>query len=207
VQSLPSIEADRRLRTIHHDWANAAERTQQTVRQISEQLRRFLDDQVWLENRRVLELIRAVEATALACRQATPPLGLDVEQPGLPIALPFERPLYDARPAARVDSMLDPDDQEALDISALFAQTFVDHARLADNIRTVVPQRSSALLTDIIGLYPIQQGVAEIIGYLALTDDDLDVTMDEADEILLEYADLDGVPRRARLPKVTVSRR
>ena len=68
VQRLTEIDADERLRTIHHDWSEAAERTQQTVRQISEQLRRFLDDQVWLENRRVLDMVRAVEAAALGCR-------------------------------------------------------------------------------------------------------------------------------------------
>ena len=48
--------ADPRLRYIHHDWLDAGERAQSTVRQLSEQLRRFLDDHVWLENRRVMEL-------------------------------------------------------------------------------------------------------------------------------------------------------
>ena len=37
---------DLRLRHIHYDWLDAAERTQATVRHLSEQLRRFLDDQV-----------------------------------------------------------------------------------------------------------------------------------------------------------------
>ena len=82
VPAVEAVDADRRLRTIHHDWSEAAERTQQTVRQISEQLRRFLDDQVWLENRRVLDLVRAVEAAALACRDATPAFGLEVDEPG-----------------------------------------------------------------------------------------------------------------------------
>lgn len=207
VQELPVVEADRRLRTIHHDWSDAAERTQQTVRQISEQLRRFLDDQVWLENRRVLELIRSVEAAALACRDTPPPVGLEVDAAGFPIALPFERPLYDARPAARVDSMLAPDDSGELDVSALFTQTFVDHQRLAANVRAVVPVRASALLNDIVELYPVEHGVAEIIGYLALAEDDLEVTLDETEETLIPYDDLDGVPRRARLPRATVSRR
>lgn len=43
-----------RLGRIHYDWIEACERTHATVRLLSEQLRRFLDDQVWLENRRVL---------------------------------------------------------------------------------------------------------------------------------------------------------
>jgi hypothetical protein len=206
VHGLDQVEADGRLLTIHHDWSEAAERTQATVRQISEQLRRFLDDQVWLENRRVLDLVRAVETAALACREAPPSIGLTIDEAGIGIALPFERPLYDATPAARVDSLVQPADDEPLDVESLLGQTFVDQARLADNIRSVVPQRSSALLSDIIDLYPVEHGAAEIIGYLALADEDLEVTMDEQDETVVEYTDGDVV-RRARLPKVRVSRR
>jgi len=205
VQDLDALQTDRRLRTIHHDWSDAAERTQHTVRQISEQLRRFLDDQVWLENRRVLDLVRSVEAAALSCRAAPPDLGLQVDEPGIGIALPFERPLYDARPAARVDSLLDPDADEDVDIAALFNQTFVDQARLAENIRAVVPDRSTVLLSDIVELYPIGQGAAEIIAYLALGEDDIEVTMDESDEMVIDYTEGDVV-RRARLPRVTVTR-
>src|SRR5262245_21993232 len=88
VQCLEQLEPDRRLRTVHHDWSEAAERTQRTVRQISEQLRRFLDDQVWLENRRVLDLVRSIEAAALTCRDAPPMIGLEVDEPGVGIVLP-----------------------------------------------------------------------------------------------------------------------
>ncbi|GAB3768710.1 DUF3375 domain-containing protein [Microlunatus parietis] len=206
VQSLAPIDADRRLGSIHHDWSEAAERTQQTVRQISEQLRRFLDDQVWLENRRVLELVRSIEAAALACRENPPAEGLTVDLPGLPIMLPFERPLYDARPATRVDSMLAPADAEDLDLSALFGQSFVDQSRLAQNIRAVLPERSSTLLSEIVELYPVTQGAAEIIGYLSLAEVDLAVALDETEETIIDYADPDGRSRRARLPKVTVTR-
>jgi len=206
VQSLDELDADRRLRTVHHDWSDAAERTQQTVRQISEQLRRFLDDQVWLENRRVLELVRAVEAAALMCRNAPPQFGMDLDQPGVAISLPFERPLYDARPAARVNSLLDPDADDDVDTTALFGQTFVDQARLADNVRAALPERGSALLSDIVSAYPIEQGAAEIVGYLALAEDDLEVVVDEQDETVIRYND-GTMSRRARLPKVTVTRR
>ncbi len=206
VQSVEQVEADGRLRTIHHDWSEAAERTQQTVRQISEQLRRFLDDQVWLENRRVLDLVRSIEASALACRDEPPEAGLEVDEPGVGIALPFERPLFDARPAARVESLLDPDADDEADVTALFSQTFVDQARLADNIRAAVPERGSALLDDIVRVYPVEQGAAEIVGYLALAADDLEVTVDERDETVIDYDDGE-ITRRARLPKVTVTRR
>jgi hypothetical protein len=206
VERVEQVEADRRLRTIHHDWSEAAERTQRTVRQISEQLRRFLDDQVWLENRRVLNLARAVEAAALACRQTPPTLGLDVDVPGVDINLPFERPLFDARPATRVDSLLDPDADDDVDMTALFGQTFIDQARLADNVRSAIPEGGSVLLSDIVRMYPIEQGAAEVVGYLALSDDDIEVTLDENDETVLEYVDGD-VHRRVHVAKVTVTYR
>ncbi len=68
-----TAERDPRLRKVHYDWLDAAERTQATVRQLSEQLRRFLDDQVWLENRRVTEILHDIEARALRLRDAPTP--------------------------------------------------------------------------------------------------------------------------------------
>lgn len=208
VSALEAIQADSRLRTIHHDWSEAAERAQRTVRQISEQLRRFLDDQVWLENRRVVDLVRAVESAALDVRTNPPCLGLEVDEPGLEIVLPFDRPLYTPPVAAEVESVI-PVDDDQVDTDLLFSQTFVDQTRLIENIRAVLPQRSSALLSDIIELYPIEQGAAEIVGYLALDDEGVVVEMDEDDETLLEFTDPADpeLTKRARLPKVTVTRR
>ncbi len=208
VSTLDTIEADHRIRGIHHDWSEAADRAQRTVRQISEQLRRFLDDQVWLENRRVLELVRAVESLALALRDNPPTFGLTVDQPGIEIALPFERPLYQPPAAVAVESEL-PAATQDVDTDLLFAQTFVDQARLAEIIRGVLPEGSSALLSDVVAMYPIEQGAAEIVGYLALNDEDVAVDMDDTDESLLEYSDPadPDIAKRARLPKVTVRRR
>jgi flagellar motility protein MotE (MotC chaperone) len=210
VEDVAAVQTDRRLRTVHHDWAEAAERTQQTVRQISEQLRRFLDDQIWWENRRVVELVRVVEASALRCRAEPPPFGLTVDAPGVDIALPFERPLYDARPAVAVDSLLRPSPEVDLDATALYMQAFVDPARLSDNVRAAIPRRGSALLSDIVDAFPIEQGAAEIVGYLALDADDIDTDIDDNDQTLLDYTYDEDAPAgvfRARLPKVTVSRR
>ncbi|MEZ3160593.1 DUF3375 domain-containing protein [Microbacterium sp. BWT-B31] len=209
VQAMPQLDADRRVRRVHYDWADAAERTQQTVRGLSEQLRRFLDDQVWVENRRVLDLVRAIEASALAVRDRPPgDIGVHVDEPGLPIALVFERPLYDPQPDVVVDSMPAPQSIDEVELDGLFAQHFVDTARLVGNIRAVVPPRARVALDDIVALYPIQDGVAELLGYLSLDEDDVSVAVDEtADEMTIDYVDAAGTPRRVRMPQVTVVRR
>lgn len=178
------------------------------MRQISEQLRRFLDDQVWIENRRVLELVRAVEANALELRADPPEIGLEVDEPGIEISLPFERPLYSPPPASEVESLIPPAEDADLEADLLFNQTYIDSAHLAANIRSLLPEHSTALLSDIIAMYPIEQGAAELVGYLALSDDDIEVEMDDSDETLLQINDPEDPAhaRRIRLAKVTVKR-
>lgn len=208
VCAMDIIDADPRIRGIHHDWSEAADRAQRTVRQISEQLRRFLDDQVWLENRRVLDLVRTVESVALGLRGHPPTFGLEVDEPGIEIVLPFERPLYQPPVAVAVESQVS-QATEAVDTDLLFTQTYIDQARLAETIRAVLPENSSALLSDVIAVHPVEQGAAEVVGYLALNDDDVTVDMDDTGETVLEYTDPadPDVTKRARLPKVTVRRR
>jgi len=96
-----------------------------------------------------------------------------------------------------------------VDADLLFSQTFVDQARLVEIIRSVLPEGSMALLSDVIATHPIEQGAAEIVGYLALNDEDVAVDMDDTDETFLEYSDPadPDTTKRARLPKVTVRRR
>lgn len=206
VQTLPQLSVDRRLRGVHHDWADAAERTQQTVRNLSEQLRRFLEDQVWVENRRVLDLVRAVEAAALAVRENPPrDVGLVVDQPGVPIALLFERPLYDPRPDVAVDSLPAPAELDAVELEGLLAQRFVDTERLAENIRAVVPLHTAVALDEIIALYPVEEGIAEVLGYLSLDGDGITVeTTDE--QMVIDYSDTGGAPRRVRMKRALVTR-
>lgn len=208
VSELDTVEADQRIRGIHHDWSEAADRTQRTIRAISEQLRRFLDDQVWLDNRRVLDLVRSVENVALELRGHPPGFGLEVDQQGIDIALPFERPLYQPPAAVAVESEITQASEE-VDAGLLFTQTFVDQTRLMENIRTVLPEGSAALLSDVVSMYPIELGAAEIVGYLALDNDTVTVELDDSEEMLLEYPDPadPDTTKRARLPKATVRRR
>ena len=73
----------------------------------------------------------------------------------------------------------------------------------------MLPRNTSALLSDVIAAHPIEQGAAEIVGYLALNDEDVSIDMDETEETILEYVDVadSDLIKRARLPKVTVRRR
>ena len=204
-------EHDPRLQKIHYDWLDAAERTQATVRQLSEQLRRFLDDQVWLENRRVTEILRDIEARALQLRDAPPDpraITMAIAAAAPQVTLPMERPLYapvckppidssDIRPAGKGDET---------DPAVLFEQVHVDPGPLRSGIRLALRRDSQVGLTDILAATPLRQGLAELVTYLSLKDEAFRVIYDEQHTEQVSWTDPDGRARTATLPRVTFTR-
>lgn len=207
VQRLEEITPDARMRHIDHGWLDAAERTQQTVRRLSEQLRRFLDDKVWLENRRVMDLLRSIEGHAITVRtDPRPSLTMHVESTSPELRLPMERPLYTIRPESTVDSAIVEDTLD-VDASALFAQVHVDQQRLAGLARRAVRRHGQITLVDLLDQHPPTQGLAEIVAYLAVTEEDLAVVVDDEVTVRIPYDDGAGDPRALRMPQVTFARR
>ncbi len=208
--ALDQVEVDRRLRHVHHDWLDAAERTQHMVRLLSEQLRRFLDDKVWLENRRVMDLLRSVERHALSLRStARPAIEMELDALGAQLRLPMERPLYAPSAAEAFDSvaMGVPEDAPDVDTAGLFDQVYVDTTRLLATARRALRGRDQVGLTELLRDNPPELGLAEIIGYLALTEDDIDLVVDESVTAEVGYVDVGGVTRTLRMPQVTLVRR
>ena len=198
-------DLDPRLRHVHFDWIDAGERTQSTVRLLSEQLRRFLDDQVWVENRRIFDLLRSVEATAVEFRQQPPTLTMELPAMAVEVVLPFERPLY--APVAPVS--LDSDDVQVgsgeFEADVLLDQLYVDRDALAHTVRSTLRDRGQIGLAPLIEDRPLQHGLAELIGYLSLTDASFDVVFDDERRDEIGWVD-DDAERRADLPAVTFTR-
>jgi len=202
---------DPRTRRIHYDWLEAGEHAQRTVAQLSQQLRRFLDDQAWLENRRIMDLLRAIEAKALAVRQA-PPAGefMTLDDANASIELPMERPLHSPAFAPLIAALDVHDDVGEVDASALYEQVVVDRARLAGHIHRSLQLRSQITLRELIERQPLQQGLAELVAYLQLGSDAFETIVDEnaIDSVTWETVDADGAAtrRQARLPRVVFVR-
>ncbi|MGC5809808.1 DUF3375 domain-containing protein [Ralstonia solanacearum] len=218
VLALPIVAAlkpEPRTRRVHHDWLEAGEHTQRTVAQLSQQLRRFLDDRAFLENRRILDLLHSIESKALALRDSPPTVGLmDIDAMSAEVELPLERPLFTPTAKPRlVDRILEADEED-IDTARLFDQVVVDKGRLSTNVQQVLRHRAQVTLRDVLEAYPLQQGLAELVAYLELAHsgaaasglDGLRSVVDETVEepICWQARDADGhaVERRARLPRV-----
>jgi len=192
-----------RLRFIHHDWLDAGERAQSTVRQLSEQLRRFLDDQVWLENRRVMELLRSIEANALALRdRRTADFNHELNASAPVVRLPMERPLYSRPRTAAVDSSGIEEGRFDTEVAALFEQTYVDPEPLIASVRRAVQRSGQVGLRDVIAENPITQGLAEVITYMSLNDEAFSTVFDETARDTVEWTDESGLVRIATLPRI-----
>ncbi len=209
VHSLAGItERDARLGHIHYDWLDAAERTQATVRQLSEQLRRFLDDQVWFENRRVIDILRGIEARALRLRDIrNVPVTTELDAPAPAIRLPLERPLYAPVKKARITSDHVRDADEETDPAALFEQVYVDPEPLRGGVRQALRSQPQVGLAELVARYPLTQGAAELVTYLALQDEAFAVVYDEQHREQITWSQADGRQRTATLPRVTFARK
>lgn len=210
VLDLPAVaelKPDARTRRVHYDWLEAGEHTQRTVAQLSQQFRRFLDDQAWLENRRIMDILHGIEAKALALRDV-PPAGevMNIAESAAGVELPFERPLY--TPALKpviADIELEAGDAD-LDAAALYSQVVVDHARLSHHIRHALQDRSQVTLRELTQLQPLEHGLAELVAYLHLGSESFKTVVDEDTPDIITWQALcqDGTPttKHARLPRV-----
>ncbi|ONH57565.1 Protein of unknown function [Pseudomonas cedrina] len=201
------LKPDIRTRRVHYDWLEAGEHTQRMVAQLSQQLRRFLDDQVWLENRRIMDILHGVEAKALGLREQAPAGAfMDMADVAASIELPMERPLHTLSVKPDFAGMAVQVGDEHIDISALYNDQTVDLVRLAAHIHQALQVRSQITLHELTRLRPLQQGLAELVAYLHLGSETfttvVDDTQDEPIEWVATARDGRSVQKQARLARI-----
>jgi hypothetical protein len=208
VLALPPVadlKPDTRIRRVHYDWLEAGEHTQRTVAQLSQQLRRFLDDQAWLENRRIMDILRGVEAKALALRE-TPPAAavMEIADVVADIELPMERPMYTPVLKPKIANIRLQAGDDSIDAAVLYAQIVVDKAKLAANVRQALQTQAQVTLKELLARQPLQHGLAELIAYLQLASETPNAVIDEDVVEWITWQGSDPVPamRRVQMSRV-----
>ena len=207
LEPVAEMAPDPRLQRVHYDWLEAGEHAQRTVALLSQQLRRFLDDKAYLENRRIMDILRGIEAAALAVR-TRPPGGdfMHIADTAPSIELPMERPLHTpAFKLALLTGAIAAGDED-LDAGALFSQFVVDKAALAQHVRQSLQQQTQITLAELLASRPLQQGLAELVAYLSLAAQPGRAVIDETVEDHVSWVSRSGARKRATLPRVIFSR-
>ena len=203
-----AADVDSRTRRVHYDWLAAAERTQDTVRLLSDQLRRFLDDAVWLENRRIVEILNSVQSRALDLREHEsdlPGAELDAFTPQL--VLPLERRLYEPKRRTPIDSTAVTGEVDNADPTVLFDQTHVDVEALTRHVHDSLAGKLQVGLAEVVANHPLAEGLAELLTYFSLPTERVAVVFDDEVTDEVGWTGADDIERIASVPKVSFVRR
>ncbi len=207
LPAVADMKPDTRTRRVHYDWMEAGEHTQRTVAQLSQQLRRFLDDQAWLESRRIMDILHSIEGKVLALRDLPPPgVVMEIAASNADIDLAMERPLFTPSIKPVIANLALQAGDEDVDPSALFDQVVVDKARLVSHIRHALQDKAQITLNELVVTQPLQHGLAELVAYLQLGCETFSTVVDEGtpEPIIWQAVAPDGLEltRSARLPRV-----
>jgi hypothetical protein len=210
VHELPAVRElslEEFVRGIPFLLLDAGEKVHGTLAQLVEQLRRFVDDQAHLENRRMLDLIREIEAHAVRVK-ADRPQGpafamLDAQAPEF--NLPMCRSLF--RPPRNPVLGLEAIEEGAaeLNLAALFAQTVVNENLLRGHVAELLRSRSQVTLAEVTSAFPPEQGLAEVVAYLRIAGDEGAAVDESVTETVVIPSDGEKAEKWVRLPRVIFS--
>jgi hypothetical protein len=194
--------------SIHHDWMDAGAHAQETVAALSQQLRRYVDENFLEEERRIIQLVREIEGRALTVRN-NPPRDWSMDIDGLKpdILLPMDRPLFS--PPQRPEIKDDMVSVGIGDISAeaLFSQVYVDKEELKGRIKQILQEQGFVSLAQVVTRFPLDLGLAELVTYLVIASESQQAYFNADDTEEICWRDESGKIRVARLPKIVFGRR
>jgi len=196
------------LPSVTRDWLAAADQVQRTIARLSSQMRRFLEEQAYAENRRIGALVHAIEAKAVAIRDKFPntPDFMHIDEPRAEIVLPMMRTLWEA-PVKQKFGDPSPAQSPSVDELDGMEELFVGQRVDAGKLRAVLASMLSLFPTGLtvaeaLELEPLTEGLAELVTVLEVaTEAEWLTEIDEStvDEIVLDEP---GRRRMASVPRM-----
>lgn len=167
-------------------------------------LKHFVQSREFLEQRRLNQLLREAQRSALELKdqvKATDTLNYTLGLTGSRLSSFSQWLLYDpalqALPGMMVDGDAAPIDLES--ISELVAQSEIDFRSLKNNIRMVLAGRSQASIAEVLLQFPAAQGLGSVVGLLALGSRH---GLQGADSETVSWTGGDECSRSARIPVI-----
>ena len=197
-----------RMRNILYEWIEAGAHVQDTIALLSQQLRRYVDENFLKEERRIVELVREIEGRALQVRHQPPDEAfMEVDGCTPKFSLPMDRPLFSPpeQPEIRTDKISEGNADIAAD--ALFSQVYIDKDELKSRIRYLLQVKETVSLGQVIAQHPLQHGLTELLTYLVIAGESDQGYFTENEEETVQWIDENGNVQRASMPKVCFGNR
>lgn len=181
--------------SISDKWLEGSNHVWRTVEQMSEQLRRYIDENYLEEERRINQVIKSIETNALNAVDEIPKsfcMELDETYPR--INLLFDRMMF--KPPFKLE-MIDEEievGEAVANSDALYSQVFIDTNKLKRNIEGLIESEASksVALSKVVEEYPITNGLAEYLAYLSLSKLGLNINYDNTIVDSISWEDQNG---------------
>ena len=168
LPEIQSVKEDDTFEELKNRLIEAGDRVNKTNHILVEQLRKYLEEKVYLEDKVIIELIKEIKQFAVQIKD-TPPNNRDfliVE--GKPqIEMIMERPLWDMSKGPELKK-IDPEEgsSDSVDLKLLYEQFSVDKEELRLRIDNMLNDNSQITLRSIVERFPVDRGLTEMLAYV-----------------------------------------
>ncbi|NEW60433.1 DUF3375 domain-containing protein [Sulfurovum sp. bin170] len=202
ISQIEEMDSERKLENLKYHLLSGGENSHRVLGKLIEQLRRFIDDKLWVENRRILELAHSIEQKAIKLKDNPPTQREFFSINGVKITVESIASKRLFTPSSKEEFSHEIKEEIVeIDLSKLYAQVYVDEMVLKQNIQKLLQQKSQFSLKELNSLYPIKKGLSEVVVYLKLAQNMTNSYIDEyRDEMVIE--DERGAKKRVLMDRV-----
>ncbi|GBU24056.1 hypothetical protein R83H12_00677 [Fibrobacteria bacterium R8-3-H12] len=171
VLALPAVKQMQKdtfsIENIKNNLVEAGDKTNQTTKSLWEQLRKYLEHKSFFENKIIHDNINKI--LKILSENNDIDFGEDsfLNMDGIiKIDLIADRPLFSVPQKVKFSNKIFDIGKTTADNSKIFEQFGIDISELRDNIKTALKDKTQISLTDLIKIFEIQKGIAEIVTYI-----------------------------------------
>jgi len=207
IKTIQEYDEDRSLRNLKYELLLNADKITKVSSKLIEQLRRFIDDRVWMENKKILELCKSIEKGVLQIK-ANPPKTrsfTQLEDTKVSINSVFDKSLYSVKQKTEFTSELRSDVVD-VDLEDFYDIFFVDEEELHKHINYFLQTQPQCTLQEIIQKFPIKKGISELVAYLSIAKNSSDARVDLKNRVSISIEDEEGISKVVKIPTIIFTR-
>ena len=200
---IKQYDSDESLKNLKHELLINAGKITKVSSKLIEQLRRFIDDRVWVENKKILDLCKSIEKTSLFIKQ-NPPITkkfMSIDSTKVEINSVFEKSLFTIKQTKEFKSELKDEDVE-INLDSFYDIFFIDEQQLQNNINYFLQIQPQCTLQDIIKKFPIKKGISELVSYLSIAKNSTNAIVNIEEKITIKIEDENGDTKMVKIPKI-----
>lgn len=201
---LPEVTPNTILNGIDVHLTEAGAKVYNTYNLIAEQLSKYLDNQVYLENKRINELIQSIEKKIIANKGEWWNRNLIsyINDFKPSFELNMSRQLFNVPKNPLIDSGNISYGNPDFSLEKLFQQYFIDELKLHSQVKQLLEKSAQVSLEEVIQHYPLEHGLAEIITYLHIAAKYESSIIDSSLSSEIAWKSENNVTKHLKLPKI-----